>query len=138
MTSFKAAAPAIVIFAVGLTVLEWVAGRRIGVLPLKMLGVFLVMTAAVRCVRWRALVGRVQPGQRGFTAVLFLLTVRHFVCILFGETRRLLTAHSIAFPRRAGPGWFRALGWAVAGVFRASLIRAERFYAGLYLRGFGS
>lgn len=132
------AAPAVLIFCLGIAALEWLAGRRVGALPLRILAVFLLTAIAVRCVPWRALSAHVRPGRRGFTAALFLLAIRHFVHILLEETRRLLAAHALSFPRRAGHGWFRALSWAVAGVFRTSLIRAERFYAALYVRGVGS
>ena len=36
-----------------------------------------------------------------------------------------------------GPGWFRSLACAVSAFFTRSIVRAERFYAGQWVRGIG-
>lgn len=132
--ALRIAAP-LLLFAGVLALLRWRAGEPAWSLPLQMLAVFAVTAAAFRVFPWRAVYARLRPGSRLFTLALFFLFVRHFTLILGAETRRVFQARSLAAARRYGPGWFRSLAWALAAVFRASLARAERFYAALWLRG---
>ena len=73
--------------------------------------------------------------KKHITLALLALFVRHFAGILTAESRRMLTARSLAAPFRCGPWSFRSLSFAVAAVFSRSFDRAERFYAAQRLRG---
>lgn len=127
----------VLLFAGILVLMQWIGGTLTAKLPLRTVAVFLLVTSAVRLVPWMEMLGIARPASPLFTAVLFLLVLRHFVLILGQEARRLLTARSLAVPNRYGPGWFGSLKWAMAGLLRRSLARAERFYAAQALRGLG-
>jgi len=131
--ALRIAAP-LLLFAGVLALLRWLAGEPAWSLPLRVLAVFAVSTAAFRVFPWRAAFARVPPRSHLFTVALFLIFVRHFTVILAVEARGILQARALAVARRCGPGWFRSLAWALAAVFRVSLARAERFYAALWLR----
>lgn len=126
------------IFAGLLAGLQWLGGAAEPRLALKTIAVFVLAVPAARVVRWEELLARSQPGSLVFSAALFLLLVRHFVLVFGGEARRLLTAQSLAAPRRWRHGWWSSLVWALAALFRRALVRAERFYAAQLVRGLGS
>jgi hypothetical protein len=121
----------ILVFAAALAVFERLATGCVSALPFVTVGVFLATAIVAKLVPWRRIVERSDPGSRGFTLLLFLLMVRHFAAIFAAEARRVLVARKLCLARRYGPGWSASLVWALAGVFRRSLARAERFYAGL-------
>lgn len=125
----------VLLFAAVLAALQALAGTFSPALALRTVAVFLLSTAAFALFPWRAAAARAHPRSRTFPAMLFLLSLRHFALVLGAEARRVFTARRLAAPRRYGPGWWRSLAWALAGVFRLSLARAERFYAALWLRG---
>lgn len=125
----------ITFFAGVLVALQWVGGGLDWRLPLRTVTVFLLATSAAGLVPWDRLLLRVKPRSPLYTFALFLLILRHFVQILGMEARRMILARRLAAPRRHGAGWFTSLTWATAGVFRRSLVRAERFYAAQLLRG---
>lgn len=125
----------LVLFAAFLAGMQALAGTFTPVLALRTVAVFLLSTAAFALFPWQGMAARVHPRSRLFPAVLFLLTLRHFALVLGAEARRIFAARKLAAPRRYGPGWWRSLAGALAGVFRLSLARAERFYAALWLRG---
>jgi hypothetical protein len=131
----KLAVP-ILLFAAVLAALQVMAGTFTPALALRTVTIFLLSTAAAAVFPWRAAASRAHPRSRLFPAALFLLSLRHFALVLGAEARRMFAARRLAVPRRYGPGWFRSLAWALAAVFRLSLVRAERFYAGLLLRGY--
>ena len=127
----------IAFFAAALLVLQWTGGTAGWRLPLRTIGVFACVASAGRLAPWMALLRRSKPGSAAFSAVLFLFLLRHFAAILGAESRRALVARQIMLPRRHGPGWFRSLRWALAGLFDRNLTRVERFYAAQLVRGLG-
>ncbi len=127
----------ILLFAGLLLLLQLFAGAADWRLPARTIAVFLLVRSAAAVLPWSDWLGSRPPGSGGYTVILFLLFVRHFVVILAGEAGRALVAHRAAAPRRYGPDWFRSLAWALAGIFRRSLVRAERFYAAQLVRGLG-
>jgi hypothetical protein len=127
----------ILLFAAVLFLMQWVSGRGLTALPFVTIAVFLVVALLGRLIPWQSLAARVRPGSQFFSLVLFLHITHHFVRILGQETVRVLQARRLCIRRRWGPGAFRSLAWALAGVFRRSMVRAERFYAAQMLRGLG-
>ena len=150
----------VVLFAVVMVLMQWLARVPVTSLAAKTLTVFLFSTAAFRLLPWTDAVTAVQPRTVFHGFLLYLLFIRHFVNILTGETSRLLQARSLC-PPRAGCRRRRAhrdswriphasnrtapcrgvrrrssLAWGLASLFSRSLARAERFYAAQLLRGF--
>jgi hypothetical protein len=128
----------ILLFAATIALLQWISTGTVTTLPLLACAVFFATTILVRLVPWAKAAAAAPPQSRLFPAVLFLLFIRHFVGIVSEEVTRVLAARRLCIARRYGPGWFSSLVWALAGVFRASLARAERFYAALLLGGWAS
>ncbi|MCC7175664.1 MAG: hypothetical protein IT159_10755 [Bryobacterales bacterium] len=127
----------IVLFAGMLALMQWVAGMPVTWLWLKTIVVCLAAMAVVRFLPWDRWLFRLRRGSLLFQLTLFALFVRHFAVILLAEARRALTARSLAAPNQYGKGWFRSLACAVSSFFARSILRAERFYAGLWVRGIG-
>ena len=127
----------VILFAAVLAGMQWIAGTAGPLLPLKTVAVFALVVPAVRLAPWERAFETAGPGSPLFGVVLFLWMVRHFVRILGQEAWRLLVAQRMAAPRRWRKGWFDSLRWAVAGLFRRALVRAERFYAAQLTRGLG-
>jgi hypothetical protein len=127
----------ILLFAGMLALMQWVAGMPVTWLWLKTILVSLATMAAVRFLPWDRWLFRLREGSFLFQVALFALFVRHFAFVLLAEGRRALTARSLSVPHAYGPGWFRSLAWAVSGFFTRSIVRAERFYAGQWVRGIG-
>ncbi len=125
----------VVFFAVVLVLLQWAGGTIRLELPVKTVGVFAFVSAAIRLLPWGRWTRRFRPGSAFYAPVLFLMIVMHFVAVLRAEARRALVARNIAAPMRCRPGWYRSLAWAMAGILRRTLERAERFYAAQSLRG---
>jgi hypothetical protein len=123
-------------FAAALAVFERLATGRWSALPAYTLAAFAVTVTLARLLPWRALARRIEPQSRLFPAVLFLLLIRHFAGVLGREALRVFQARSLCVTRRYGPGWFRSLTWTAVAVLERALVRAERFYAALALRGF--
>lgn len=127
----------VLLFAAVLFLMRWFSGRGLTALPFLTVAVFLAVVLLGRWIPWQSLGARVRPGSRLFSLVLFLHITRHFVSILGQETTRVLQARALCLRRRWGPGAFRSLAWALAGILGRSLVRAERFYAAQLLRGLG-
>jgi len=125
----------ITLFAGVLAALQWIGGTLQWQLPLRSVAVFLLATSAAGLIPWDRVLLRVKPLSSLYTIALFLLILKHFVQILGTEARRLMIARRLAVTRRYGAGWFTSLTWATAGIFRRSLVRAERFYASQLMRG---
>lgn len=125
----------VLLFAGILVFLQSLRGAIDWAVPGKTIAVFLLVRSAAALLPWTEWLGALSPGSAFHTAVLFLFFLRHFVAIFGAEARRALIARRLAAPRKCGPGWFRSLSWALAGIFRRSLVRAERFYAAQALRG---
>lgn len=123
------------VFAAGLAAIEWLAGTLDPWLPLKTLGAFAIGAALFAAIPWRLMSRRLAPGKWWYTPVLFLLFLRHFTEILSDEPVRVLRARSMVISRRYGPGWLQSLAYALAGLFRRAIDRAERFYAAQLVRG---
>jgi hypothetical protein len=122
-------------FAGILALIQWVSGMPVTGLGLKTVAVCLVTIAAVQAVPWRRWTRTARPGSLLYTVVLLGLFSRHFAAILIQESRRVLTARSLAVPKSRGPGSFRSLVHAAVSLLDRSLRRAERFYAAQWLRG---
>ncbi len=125
------------LFALTLAALEWLGRREISLLGVRTLAVFLLSRAALAGLSGARLLAASRPGSRRQGAIMFGLFTAHFAWVLGEEARRLLIARRLAAPRRMGPGGFRSLEWALAGLFQRALTRAERFYAAQWLRGLG-
>jgi len=127
----------ILLFAGVLALLAWIGGGPTAMLPLKTIGCFLMVVSGVRLIPWPDAASGLRPGSRMGTLILTGLFTRHFVLVLGQEARRLMVAYRLTVPNRWGRGWFGSLAWAVAGLFRRALVRAERFYAAQLARGLG-
>jgi hypothetical protein len=127
----------VVLFAVVLMLMQWLAGVAVTSLAAKALAVFLFSTAAFRLLPWTDAFAATQPRTTFHSLFLFLLFVRHFVHILQGEASRVLHARALSVARPHGPGAFASLIWGLVSLFDRSLARAERFYAAQSLRGLG-
>lgn len=127
----------VVLFASLLALLGWAGGHPSAMLPLKTIGLFLLVISAVNLVPWAEATSRLVSHPAIRVPVLTALITRHFVLVLGGEARRVMIAHRVSAPNRWRRGWFRSLGWALVGLFRQSLARAERFYAAQLVRGLG-
>ncbi len=120
------------VFAAVLALFERLVAGRWSLLPVWMLAAFAASAIVLRAIPWRRIADRLGPRP----AVLYLILVRHFAAVLGRETGRTFRARSLCTPRRYGPGWFRSLAWASVAVLRRGVIRAERLYAALAVRGF--
>lgn len=118
-------------FAGVLALFERVAAGRWSLLAVWVHVAFAVSAVVVRLLPWRRLADRLGPRP----AVLYFILVRHFAAVLAGETGRTFRARRLSVTRRYGPGWFRSLAYAAAAVLRRAVIRAERLYAALAVRG---
>jgi energy-coupling factor transporter transmembrane protein EcfT len=120
-----------------LVLLQWIGGQIHVATPLKTVGSFVLVVSGMRLLPWTEALVRLRPDSTMGGLVLTAFFARHFVIVLGEEAGRLLVAHRMAAPCRYGPGWFRSLSWALAGLFQRSLERAERFYAAQMVRGLG-
>ncbi len=127
----------VLMFAALLALMQWLAGMPVTWLWLKTILVFLAAKVVVRFVPWDRWLFRLREGSLLFHVALFALFVRHFAFVLVAEGRRAFTARALAAPRRYGSGWFSSLAFAVSAFFTRSIVRAERFYAGQWVRGIG-
>jgi hypothetical protein len=125
----------ILIFAGLLALMQWLAGGRITLLPLMTVAVFLFTTVVMATVRWSGWIFRVRRGSPLYTALLFVLFVRHFVLVFGTEARRVLLARRLSVPRRWGRGAARSLVFAVVAQLVRSAARAEHFFAAQAARG---
>jgi hypothetical protein len=125
----------VIIFAVILILLQWISRMPLSPLPLRLLAVFFFTTLACRVVPWTDLIWHARPGSTLQMSTLFALFVRHFVRIFSSEARRVLQARALCVRRPYGRGAFPSLVWALAAFLGRSIVRAERFYAAQYLRG---
>jgi hypothetical protein len=96
-----------------------------------------VTVLVTRAIPWAKLIAVTPPRTRRFQLALFVLFTMHFARTVSEEARRMMIARRISVPRTFGPGAFCSLQWAVAGVFRRSLTRAERFYGAQVMKGLG-
>lgn len=124
-------------FAGTLALLQWVSGMPVTWLWLQTLAVAAAAALLVRAVPWDRWLFRLRPNSFLYEVSLFVLFVRHFAWVYLHEARRLLTAWRVAAPRRFRPGWYRSLSVALAAFFNRALVRSERFYASLLVRGAG-
>jgi hypothetical protein len=122
-------------FSGTLAVLQWLGNGSTTLVPLKAFAVFLLATSGARVFPVDAALRTISPASHLFRAALFLLLVRHFLRILVEEVVRVLSARSLALPRRFGPASGRSLVFAIASIFPRTLERAERFYACQLVRG---
>lgn len=129
------AAMPVAVTAFAYYVLQALAGNTAIVLPLKMVAVFLWLSAALRVLPWETALSWPRPGSPGFHAVLYIHFVGHFLHILGDETLRALRAW--AWSSRGAPRTLRiqALRGALSRLALRSIIRAERFYAAQLVRG---
>ena len=127
----------VVLFAVVLVVMQWLAAVPVTILAAKVLAVFLFSTAAFRLLPWTDAFATTRPGSTLHGFFLYLLFVRHFVIILQSEASRVLHARALCLARPYGRGALASLVWGLVSLFSRSLVRAERFYAAQLLRGFG-
>lgn len=124
----------IAIFAALLTGFQWL-GNAVDVrIPLRMIAVFALSTAAARLVPAPGL-SSLSPQSRFRVPVLFLLLVRHFSLVLIGEVKRTFQARALCISSNCNRSGFQSLAWATAAVFRRSFDRAERFYAAQMVGG---
>jgi len=133
--SLRSALP-MVLFAVVLMLMQWLAGVPVTSLAAKALAVFLFSTAAFRLLPWTAAFATTRPGTTLHGFFLYLLFVRHFVIILQSEASRVLHARALCIACPYGRGALASLVWGLVSLFSRSLVRAERFYAAQLLRGF--
>jgi hypothetical protein len=103
--------------------------------PLRVIAVFLLSTAAARLIPVPDL-QLVRRGSRWRVPVLFLFFVRHFATILIGEVRRTFQARALCVSSNLNRSGLQSLAWATVAVFRRCFDRAERFYAAQMLSGF--
>jgi len=127
----------VVLFAVVLVVMQWLAAVPVTSLAAKALAVFLFSTAAFRLLPWTDAFATTRPGTTLHGFFLYLLFVRHFVIILQSEASRVLHARALCLACPYGRGALASLVWGLVSLFSRSLVRAERFYAAQLLRGFG-
>ena len=125
----------LLIFAGALAGLEYAAQGRVSWLAARTLAAGGAGVLLYTIMPWRRLFRRLRPGGALYRAALFLVFLRHFTRILEQETWRLYAARRLAVRREAGPGGFRSLAWATTALFLRTLRRAERFHAGLAVRG---
>jgi len=130
----RAALP-VLVFAAALVFVQWVSRSPLTLLPLKVVAVFLFTTVAFRILPWASLASCARPGSLLQTLVLFALFVRHFAHIFTGEGLRMFRARALCISKPCGRGAFHSLVWALAAFFSRSIVRAERFYAAQWLRG---
>jgi hypothetical protein len=124
------------LFAAILAVLQ-IAGRgRADATAVRALTVFFFVAGAARLVAWAKLARRWGPERRGWTAVLYLLVLRHFTKVLFEEAMSVLRARRMSAPKLWGRGGFASLGRACAALLLRAVIRAERFHAALLVGGY--
>ena len=133
--SLRSALP-VVLFAVVLVLMQWLARVPVTNLAAKTLAIFLFSTAAFRLLPWTDAVAATRPGTILHGFFLYLLFVRHFANILQSEAARVLHARALCLARPYGRGAFASLVWGLVSLFSRSLARAERFYAAQLLRGF--
>jgi len=124
-------------FAATLALLQWISGMPVTWLWLQTLVVAAAAALVVRAVPWDRWLFRLRPNSFLYEVSLFVLFVRHFAWVYLHEARRRLTAWRVAAPLRFRPGWYRSLSFALVAFFGRALIRSERFYASLLVRGAG-
>jgi hypothetical protein len=129
------AAMPIAVTAAGYYLLQVLAGNAALILPLRMMVVFLWLSAALAVVPWQAALTRTRPGSPGFHALLYVHLIGHFLHILGEESLCVLRAWKWTSRGTRGSARFQALRGALAALFLRSLGRAERFYAAQLVRG---
>lgn len=122
-------------FAATLALLQWIGGKPVTWLWLHTILVAVAAAVVVRLIPWDRWLFRLRPNSLFYEASLFILFVRHFAWLYYAEARRQLIAWRMAAPRRFGPGWWRSLAFALLAFFSRTLVRTERFYASLLVRG---
>ncbi|MEB2364405.1 MAG: hypothetical protein OZ929_23960 [Bryobacterales bacterium] len=128
------AAVPVVIFATALTGFQWLGDTVDIRLPLRVIAVFALSTAAARLLPPPGLTS-LSPRSRFRIPVLFLLLVRHFSLVLIAEVKRTFQARALCISSNYNRSSFQSLVWATAAVFRRSFDRAERFYAAQMVGG---
>jgi len=131
---FPLAWTGLLIFALVLALLEWVAAGRVSWLAPRMVIVAAAGYGLFRVIPWTRLLGTVPPQSWIFRRLLFFVFLSHFARVLIQETSRLYIAWRLTAPRQFGPGGFRSLAHATVSLFPRTLQRAERFYAALLMR----
>jgi hypothetical protein len=121
-------------FALIVTLLQWLGGRKPPLLGLQTLFVFQLLSVFLVLFVPQGLAVP-ERGSPLYRIALYLLFVRHFAAILAGEVHRTIRAHGTAVQHRFGPQAMHSLVHALTSVFGRCLIRAERFYAAQWLRG---
>ncbi len=132
-TMLYAAVP-VLLFTMVLVALQWLGGTVDVRLPLRVVAIFAISTAAARLVPPPGLV-HLRPGSRPRLPFLFLLFVRHFSSVLITEVKRTFQARALCIGSNFNRSGFQSLAWATAAVFRRSFDRAERFYAAQLIGG---
>ncbi len=122
----------VLLFAAMLAVFERAAAGRWSCLPLWTILAYGVSTAALRLLPWRRALDRFGPCP----PVMYLILVRRLTGVLSQEAGRVFRARSLCMTHRYGAGWFTSLTCATAAVLRRAVVRAERVYAALAVRGF--
>ena len=125
----------VVMFGAVLIGLQWLGGKVDLRVPLRVIAIFALSTAAARLVPLPGL-RLVQTGSRWRVPVLFLFFVRHFSAILIGEVKRTFQARALCVSSNFNRSGIRSLAWATTAVFRRCFDRAERFYAAQMVGGF--
>ncbi len=128
--------PGLLLFAAALAVLDFAAHGRVSGLAVRAIAAGLSAACVFSIIPWKALFRRLHPGTGLYRAGLFLVFLWHFSRILEQEAWRLYAARRMAVSREFGPRGFASLAHATASLFTRTLIRAERFHAGLAVREF--
>jgi len=128
--------PGLLLFAAALAALDYAAHGRVSALALYPILAGFAAVLLFSLLPWKALFRRLRPGATLYRAGLFLVFVWHFSRILEQEAWRLYAARRMAVSRELGPRGFTSLAHATASLFTRTLVRAERFHAGLLVREF--
>jgi hypothetical protein len=126
--------PGLLVFALTLAAVDYAVNGRVSALAVRTLAIGFAAVSIFHAVPWRRLFRRLRPASLLYRAGLFLIFVWHFTRILEQEAWRLYAARRMAVGRELGPKGFASLAYATASLFMRTLIRAERFHAGLMIR----
>lgn len=118
----------VVLFAASLAAFEWLTTGKVPALGLWTVAVWAACRAFLLLFPWRRVLAAAGPRPW----VMFLLMVRHFQGVLGREAGRVFLARRLSGRSRR----WASLAHASAAVMRRTVIRGERFYAGLVARGF--
>jgi hypothetical protein len=124
----------LLVFAAVLAALELALHGRVSTLAVRTVLIGLGAVLLFRAVPWIGFFRKLRPGTRAYRVGLFLIFFWHFTRILEQESWRLYAARRMAVARETGPWGLRSLVHATSALFMRTLLRAERFHAGLLIR----